>query len=778
MVIERIPQAAPAAITANLEGEVRRVKRTLQAADDRQALRLAKTRLACSAVETEPLLREDAMAYADLSIALKDTSLKPLTIAIMGQSGRGKSTINSALIGRSDIQPKASGKPLTGCVSRTFTDIDPADGAEYAILQMRTAPEIKALVEKQVKKGMGVDDFRVPDDIEDLPNALNALNVGNGEQTHAALLDVVNQFIRHKDIEDRRIDLNSPNGRQRLHDLIREDSAQNSTPEQRIVDIVKSVDIHLVRDDDKHLELPDTTCLVDTFGSGGSTTHTWGLEELLYEGDIDLLLFCVNPRRVTETEFDFARMINAAIRAGKLHRTQILMIHNAIDEEIQHAESETAIAELMHVLSGGPEMFEIHETSALAALWALEARNGNSLQNPEKYKSMAIALGLDPDVWDIEDPALHTAVYQKSGLPALISAINAVTRAYTVEVRVKAAETSVGKTVSRLSAHYNAEHERLAEELSKHGTPDVNAVKVLAAMQAEAKAFIAEKRGALLESEPAEKLNTLFTEARETLHTRLGETLPKLWDDNNVPDRLRTAPTPIIQRPLPRSFVSDIEEWTWQELDLLLQPIGRYFADRIDTAFDDEACQELQRLAFDTPVAKDVMRLETVQDMTRNVGRDISDFAKNIGKAMLGKPEYRLIPSARRDNDDPSPVVKILETIAKTHDADAENFEALRDAICEKYDPGIKEAVAAIRGFHEAKLADIEHAFADLIFQTFIRLQDSRETLGARLFDADESHALHLQKQYLDEKRSRLKTIETLMTTDIDIDIDIDASAS
>ena len=773
MVIERIPQAAPAAFTADIEGEIRRIKRTLQVVDDQQALRLAYARLACSAVENEPLLREDAMAYADLKIALSDIALKPPTIAIMGQSGRGKSTLNSALIGRGDIQQKASGKPLTGCVSRTFTDIDAADGGEYAILQLRTAAEIKALVEKQVKK-LGVKDFRVPDDVESLPETLNALSIGieNGEQTLNALLDIVTQFIRHADTTDRRIDLDSRNGRQRLHDLIREDSAQNSDPEQRMVDIVKFVDIHLVRlvrEDDKHLELPENTCIVDTFGSGGSTTHTWGLEELLNEGNIDLLLFCVNPRRVTETEFEFARTINTAIRAGTLHRTQILMIHNAIDEEIQHGESETAIAELMHVLSGENERFEIHETSALAALWALEARNG--VPNPEKYKSMAIALGVDPDVWDLEDPALHTAVYQASGLPALISEINALTRAYTVEVRVKAAETSVGKTVSRLSAHYNAEHERLAKELSKHGSPDVNAVKVLAAKKSEAKAYIAEKRAALLElleSEPAEKLNMLYTDARETLQTRLGETLPKLWDDNNVPDRLRTAPMPILHRPLPRSFVSDIEEWTWQELDVLLQPIGRYFADRIDTAFDEEACQELQRIAFETPVAEDVMSVETVREMTRKIGEEISDFAKNIGKAMLGQPKYRLIPSARRDNDAPSPVVKILETLAKTHDADAENFEALRDAICEQYDPGIKAAVAAIRGFHEAKLSDVERAFGDLIFQTFIRLQDTRETLGARLFDADESHALHLQKQNLDEKRTRLKTIETLMTTDTD----------
>ena len=771
MVIERFPQAAPTVITADIEREVQRVKRTLQA-DDRQALRFAKARLACSTVENEPLLREDAMAYADLSIALSDTSLNPLTIAIIGQSGRGKSTLNCALTGRSDIQPFASGKPLTGCVTRTFTDIDPADDVEHAILQMRTESEIRALVEKQVKKGLGVDDFRMPDDIEDLPSALNALSIGigNGEETRAALLDVVNQHIRHADIRSRRINLDSPNGREILHNLIREDSAQNSNPEQRMVDVVKWVDIHLVRDDDKHLELPDTTCLVDTFGSGGSTTHTWGLEELFYEGDIDLLIFCVNPRRVTETEYDFGRMINAAIQAGKLHRTQILMVHNAIDEAIQHGENETAIAELMHVLSGDQEMFEIHETSALAALWALEARNGNAVPNSEKYKSIAIALGIDPDVWNMDDSELHTAVYERSGLPELIQAINSVTRAYTVEVRVKAAETSVNNTVSRLSAHYDTEHARVADQLAAHGPPDVKAVKVLAERQAEAKFYIAEKRAALLDIEP--ELQTLFTEASDNLYTHLGEVLPKLWENSLVPDRLRTVPLPIIHRPLPRTFVSDIEEWIWNHLELA--PVGHYFADRIATEFGENTYTELLHFAFDTPVAKEVMRFETVREMTRSVGNDIIDFAKNSGKAMLGKPKYRLLPS---DLSNPSPVVKVLETIAKTHDADAEHFEALRDAIRESYETGIKEAVAAIHGFHDAKLAEMEHTFNDLLFETFIRLQDNREALGATLFAAadDEVHALQLQKQTLDEKRAGLKKIETFMTA---TDTDTDAPAS
>lgn len=772
---DRIPQAAPAARTADLEKEFRRVKRKLQTADDRQAESLAKSRLVCRALENERLLREDAMVYGDLSRTKADVSLKPLTFAVLGQSGRGKSTLAGALIGRSDFHSNMSGKPVTACVSRTFMDIEP-DAAEYAVLQMRTTPEIKALVERKVK-GLGVDDFLLPTDIEDLPEALSALHTGNGEPhpTLSALRSVVDQFIRHEDlvtapVAQRRIPLDSASGRQRLHDVIREDSTENTTPEHRIADIVKSVDIHLrrpAREDATRLELPDT-CLVDTFGTGGATTHSWGLEELLYQGTLDVVLFCVNPRRVTETEFDLARMINAALRTGQLHRTQILIIHNAKDEAILHDESQTAISELMHVLSGGPERFDVHETSALAALWAVEARNGTPLPNPEKYKSMAVALGLDPEaVSDLDAPELHTAVYANSGLPELIQAINAVTRAYTVAARVKAAETAVGETLAGLSEHYEAEDERFSEALKQHGNADFKSVALLKNKEAAAYAYIGQKRSALLAPEP-ETLQTLQTEARETLYTALDAALPKLWDDNLVPDRLRTAPTPLLQRPLPRHFVSDIEEWVWLQLDL--KPIGQYFAGRIETAFaTEEACEALLLFGFNTPVAAEVMSVAAVREITRAVGTDIIDFAANAGKAMLGKPDYRLIPSDISRNNPPA-VVQLLETIANTHDrnANAEHFEALLNTIRTRYDPGIEEAVAAIRGFYEAKLADIERNFGDLIFQTFITLQDHRntETLVATLFEAvdDEVQALHQQKQTVDLKRARLKSIATLLT--------------
>lgn len=773
----RIPQAAPAARTVDIdiEKEVRHVKHKLQTADDRQAMRLAKSRAIVAFLDKEPLLRDDAMDIGELGVAKKDVRLNSLTIGAIGQSGCGKSTTSAALTGgRSDTHLSGSGKALTAGIIRTFMDIDPASGeGEYALLQMRTATELLALAERQLKT-LGVDDFRLPTDIEDLPAAIHALGI---EATPAleALLEVIEQFIRHEDlitgpVENRRIPLDSPSGLQRLESIVREGTPENLNPEQRIVDIVKTIDIHLhrpAREDDTCLQLLDT-CLVDTPGTGGSPLHSWRLRDLIFgaDGNLDVILFCINPRRVTETEFELARSLNEAITSGNLHPQQVLLVHNAIDEQVQHDESETAISELMHVC-GGPEMFQIHETSALAALWGLQARNGKPIPNPEKYRSMAVALGLDPeDVRDLDDPELHTAVYEKSGLPELIQAINKVTRGYTVEVRVKAAETSVNNTVSRLSAHYDTEHERVAEQLSKHGPPDVKAVKVLAAMEADAKAYIAEKRAALLEIEPEEKLQTLFTEASESLYTRLGEVLPKLW--KSVPDRLRTVPKPIIHRPLPRTFISDIEEWIWQHLDLV--PVGRYFADRIEKEFGENTYTELLHFGFDTPIAKEVMRLETVREMTRTMGNDISDFSKNIGKAMLGKPKYRLL---RSDLSTPSPVVEILETIANTHDVDAEHFdfEGLRDAIRESYETGIKEAVAAIRGFHEAKLADIEIAFTELISQTFIRLQDNRETLGATLFDAvdDEIHALHLQKQTLDEKRARLKTIETFMTaTDTD----------
>jgi len=784
-----IPQAAPAAQTAEIEKEIRRVKRTFATADARQVARLAKARTVVAALENEPLLRDEAMDIAELGVAKKNVRVDPNTLALLGQSGRGKSTTEAALIGRSDIHPNASGKPLTSCITRTFMDIDPDSGdGEYAVLQMRKAAELRALAERHVKT-FGVDDFRVPTDIEDLPAAIQALSI-EATPTLEALLTVIDQFIRHEDLitgpsELRRIPLDSPSGRQRLHGILREDSPENQNPQARIVDIVKSVDIHLyrpAREDDTHLQLPDT-CLVDTPGTGGTTLHSWGLQELIDDGNLDVILFCINPRRVTETEFQLARSLNAAIRSGNLQPQQLLLIHNAIDEEIQHAESETAISELMHVLGGGPEAFHVHETSALAALWALEARNGTPVPNPEKYKSMAVALGLDPaDVRDLNDPELHTAVYTNSGLPELIQAINAVTRTYTVEARVSAAETAVGKTVARLADHYAAEHQRLAEELNKHGDADLKSVELLAKKEAAAHAYIGRERSKLLAPE-TEKLQTLLTETSEDLYTRLGEALPKLWDANLVPDRLRTVPTAPLQRPLPRNFVSDTEEWVWRELDL--KPIGHYFAERIETAFGEKACKDLLKLGFDSPIAAEVMRVEAVREITRAVGRDIIDFAANAGKVMLGKPDYRLIP-ADHSTDNPPAVVQLLETIANTRDrtADAEHFAALLDAIRTCYDPGILEAVASIRGFHEAKLADIERDLRDLIFKTFITLQDHRNSGGlvATLFEEvdAEIQSLHLQKQTLDEKQARLKAIETLMTaTDIPEDLQTpDANAA
>ena len=770
----QIPQAAPAARTAALEKEARRVKRTFASADEHQAERFARARTVVAALEKETVLRADAWDIGELGRAKKNVRLDPFTIATIGQSGRGKSTLQASLLGRRDIHPNASGKPLTACITRTFMDIDPDSGeAEYAVLQLRTESEIRALVERQVKN-LGIDSLRVPTDLEDLPAAISAHGI-EATPPLEALLEVIQQFTRNEDLitgsaEDRRIPLDSPSGLQRLHDIVREDSAENQNPEDRIVDIVKSVDIHLyrpVREDHTHLQLQlSDTCLVDTPGTGGTQFHRWGLEELIADGNLDVVLFCVNPRRVTETEFELARSLNTAIRAGHLHPQQLLLIHNAIDEEIEHTETETAIFELMRVLGGGPEMFEVYETSALSAIWALEALNAKPGPNTEKYQSMAVALGLDPEeVKNMDAPKLHKAVYANSGLPELIQAINEVTRAHTVEARVQAAETSVASTVTRLANHYKAEDLRLVERLNKHGNADFEAVQLLSEKEKAAHAYIGDKRASLLEHEP-ETLQALITETSEDLYTRLD--LPKLWDDNFVLDRLRTLPTSSIQRPLPRTFISDTEEWVWRELDL--KPIGAYFASRLETAFGESACQELLKFGLDTPEAAEVISVETAREITGTAGRAIIDFADNVGKAMLGKPNYRLISDFSTDTE----VLQILETIVNTPDRKAEetHFQALLNAIRTCYEPGIQEAVDTIRGFYEATLAEIEKSFAELVFTTFITLKDNRNNskLVATLFEEidEERKMLHLQKQTLDAKRDRLKAIETLMTTLLD----------
>ena len=241
---------------------------------------------------------------------------KPYRIAVIGNTGVGKSTFNNSLVGRNLLFTRAEGKAATGTVLEIFFIAQ--DDQEIAIVKYRHQAEIKDLINKVLDKLNEKNFIR----LQDLQKFINSHDLDNNfiqylenliskphlsredqnlfEQYKNTIIDIVKQYAEHGNLKDKTFYLNNPEDLHKLNQLTDENSSLNdSLTGKRKIGLIKKVIYKIksnVQDGNLGLHFPSNVCLVDLPGLDGSLLHNLIITEGIK--DADAVIYINDPRRI------------------------------------------------------------------------------------------------------------------------------------------------------------------------------------------------------------------------------------------------------------------------------------------------------------------------------------------------------------------------------------------------------------------------------------------------------------------------------------------------
>lgn len=196
------------------------------------------------------LYREDINDFQDILAqafkALNHTT--PYRIAVIGRTGKGKSTLINALLGRSLVLKKDVGKPATGAALEIFF-VEESD-TEMAIVTYRTEQNIRSLITEFFK------DYSIGEQINQLNQGFvvhllkleppQSFNQPEQKDTFLALrdtlADMVYQFVNHPNLSSETFDLSNSKHCEHLIALTNENSELNSQKSpDRVISLIQTV---------------------------------------------------------------------------------------------------------------------------------------------------------------------------------------------------------------------------------------------------------------------------------------------------------------------------------------------------------------------------------------------------------------------------------------------------------------------------------------------------------------------------------------------------------
>lgn len=303
-----------------IEQKVQEIKQYLPDITDKQARDFANQVIRLGLVEqyraknTEDFLNNSScQQWLDLARKALDYT-KPYRIAVIGKTGVGKSTFNNGLVGRNLLFTRAEGAAATGTVLEIFFIEE--NQQETAIVTYRNLAKIKNLIKKVLDKLLekNLVDPKICQTlsnnvdqnlIQELRNLTPISHLSTVDQTlfnqyRDTIIDIVSQYVQHRDLPTQTFNLDRPQDLQQLNQLTDENSqlnAPNNTA--RKIGLIEKVTYKIKpnqQNGNLGLHFPSNVCLVDLPGLDGSLLH----DLIITEGikDADAVIYVNHPRKI------------------------------------------------------------------------------------------------------------------------------------------------------------------------------------------------------------------------------------------------------------------------------------------------------------------------------------------------------------------------------------------------------------------------------------------------------------------------------------------------
>ena len=647
------------------------IKESLPDAEGSQVDRFSKQYLRLQRLKNFFADHEKDLAGFEVLLAKAARTLnyeRPYRIAIVGRTGVGKSQLINALLGR-DLLVTKEGRPVTGTALEIFQDATADD--ERAFVTYRNAENIRSLVRREF-----VDRFQLTD--VNLPNTLSTAYTNALQETEPppnadsdrfatiqeALIGVVNQYLASRDTElPTEFSLADPEAQRELNALITEHSAQNQDDNTRKIGLIQSVAYHICPakqiENIPDLQLPNNVCLVDLPGISGGMLH----DIIITEGiqDADAVVFVVNPKRMGLTdEISLIERITEAIGlGGELDSAeQIFLVLNAIDESavdknsLDAAPMEALVGELYPHTEKPPEREDgvpYFKLSALAAYGALRQIQGDGIDNPRKYAS--IAQTLVPEI-KVEYPAEknaenahvktdHNAVLEASGIPNLVRALNQFARTHRVEKQIENGNQAISKIVSRLIRRY--EIDLASKETKLHADFESRDEEKLAQRRQKVEDLLLSFRNDQLTNKGGliEELGEQASEICDGIDEEILKQMPHLWVENLAKnsDITRAKPQYTLQA---HHLISQVEVIVWTELTFRLRYLATSIAEQYTAELATTGLQkQLIELSYDHQLAKEAFSEDALAEVIEEMQVGLERFSERVALAFMPNSKFR-----------------------------------------------------------------------------------------------------------------------------------------
>lgn len=402
----------------------------------------------------------DYLGHARAELEKASQRLKydvPYKIAVLGETGAGKSSIVNSLL-RRKILRVAAGGAVTGVPTYVYPASDTAK--EYGVVVYRNHADFISLLRQLASRHQ----ITLPDSVKELMEIVNSNKFGKLIEGTYLDENLRKQFIT--DCEDitstwrrlaeqgrlnARVKFDPSQDTKFIQDLIDEKSETNTKGPAREIAGILRVEYHLRQAADGKNSLRNTI-VVDTPGIGAQTMRHREILQMEAE-TADAVILVVNAKRPESQTVTMAHLLQDALFQGlsSLQRTELMgrifLVVNQMDQ-IKTADDERRLRlsvdeirrSLSADLSGGDSTGPLNYFETMAELAMLAQRNagGESLTEKEQnqYLGYLTTLNLGTSLTrESDERAIH-----KSGIKGLEDSLDLFLGAQRIDLMLREAE--------------------------------------------------------------------------------------------------------------------------------------------------------------------------------------------------------------------------------------------------------------------------------------------------------------------------------------------------
>lgn len=683
---------------------------------------------------------------------------KPYLIAIIGNTGVGKSTFNNSLIGRNLLFTRAEGKAATGTVLEIFFLEE--NEQEIAIVEYRNEREIKSLIKKVFQKlteknlinfpswQTVIDSSPIDDKFRaNLNNLKHRNNLGSGEQTlfqqyKDTVIDLVEQYLQHGNLSSETFDLDNRVHSQKLNQLTDENSALNNWDNpnpNRKIGLIKKVIYKIkptTQNDTLGLEFPTNVCLVDLPGLDGSLLH----DLIILDGikDADAVIYINNPKRIdTNADIQLLSEVKSSITLSNNRDSYksiffILTARDNItrDENYDSTQLPQNMRDFIDKFLPGytqqlpnrnDEGDPYFYVSSIAAYFAKKLLRGETLSEKlrQTYEQACLGLGIR----NYDD---CIAVLNATRMPKLIEKLKYFVLNERIDQQINNGKIALDSIVNFLVNKYTREQEQQTRIMGNLSLDEIQTKTLLKKEKYLTKLvqeFSVKEFKSL--SGYQDQLSASVTRICQEIDIAIQKQMPEIWRNCVSIGRPLNNGKPELAI-LAKTFLLEVQTKLWHQLGYRMVHLSEQLVQEYRNNLEKEKLvRTITKECYETVQYQDLNN--KLKDwIEKQMAFKLKEVASRIGLVFLGSSQHDLL-NDNSDNSNNNKFLSIIGQITQQEELEPDKFQPLVQGIHDHYTSIIyKYCLTAIINVYRYEYTIIEENLVYFIRQTFHKLLYTR----------------------------------------------------